>query len=153
MPPKGLALLEKLHRDKRIAASGLRPVEVGAIAPALRLLQGAKCAIARMQGPWLEESKALAAATLILADDLSLHRVGALAEPRPAPSGPASPAEFRRVLGVKASSTASPDYWDSGTAMRIASHLIDWLPRPVAAGANRPAETKGARAESELAVI
>lgn len=153
LPPKGLAMLEQLHRDKRIAASGLRPVEVGGIAPALRLLQGAKCAIARMQGPWLEESKAMTAATLILAEDLSLHRVGALAEPRPAPSGPASIAEFRRLLGAHASSTSSPDYWDSGTAMRIANHLINWLSRPVPAGANGPAEAMSPQAESELAVI
>ncbi len=153
LPPKGMAPLEKLHRDKRIAASGLRPVEVGGIAPALRLLRGAKCAIARMQGPWLEESKAMTAATLILAEDLSLHRVGALAEPRPASSGSAGIAEFRRLLGAHASSTSSPDYWDSGTAMRIASHLINWLSRPVPAGANSPAEAIRAQAESELAVV
>jgi general secretion pathway protein A len=153
LPPGGMAMIEALHRDKRIAASRLRPVEVGAIAPALRLLRGARCAIVRTQGPWLEESKALTAATLILAEDLSLLRVGAPAQQRPGPRGPASLEEFRRLLGAQRSSPPSPDYWDTGTAMRIANHLVSWLSTPDPVGAKESPQRKSAQTEPELAVV
>ncbi|MEQ1693727.1 MAG: UDP-N-acetylglucosamine 2-epimerase [Gemmatimonas sp.] len=69
----------------------------------LDLLRNSTCLVACSEGEWLDEAKLLGVPTRVF--------VG-------------SP---RHMLGAQTATSRSPEYWDTGTALRIAKHLIHWF--------------------------
>jgi hypothetical protein len=103
-------------------------VDLAGVRRSLALLRGARCLIARDAGPWLAEAKALALPALILTPKSSLESAystpSSAAAQAPADSGQMNP---KRLLEASSSVLQPPEYWDGGTASRVAGHLVAWF--------------------------
>lgn len=128
MSAKGRRLIEYSNDLKRIEASNLTLVDLAGVRRSLALLRGAKCLIARDAGDWLAEAKALALPALILTPNSSLESAYSAPGPAvaqvPSDSGRAIP---RLLLEASISVAQPPEYWDGGTASRVAAHLVTWF--------------------------
>lgn len=139
MPTDALRLLERSVYAESLKASRIVPFACNEFRQMLALLQGAKCLVSHCEGPWLEEAKLMGVPSFILPFDLAATSVAA-----PEESGPrgaqrkSSGAKLREQMGSAAAMVQSPEYWDAGTARRIATHLIGWL-----APTNKPSAPSG----------
>ncbi len=131
--PEGRRLIEYSNSARRIEASGITFVEPTGVRQSLAMLRGAKCLIARDEGAWLPEAKALAILTLVLTPRSSLESTRS-AEGAVAPEvlAESNRTDFRDVLESPVSTSQPPEYWDGGTASRIASHLVGWFSKVTA---------------------
>lgn len=131
--PEGRRLIEYSNGARRIEASGITFFEPTGVRQSLAMLRGAKCLIARDEGAWLSEAKALAILTLVLAPGSSLESSrSAGGSVTPEVLADSGRPDFRHLLESPASTTQSPEYWDGGTALRIASHLVGWFSKGAA---------------------
>jgi general secretion pathway protein A len=150
---KAVALLRQLGKEMPLLwllnSEGLRTVtqfgHVGALASAritlitatgveqaLTLMRSAKCLISTDEGPWLEEAKLLGIAALALTEGFVFESVGArrAAEAQGQPLPPTDHrARLRARMAAGAANVQAPEYWDTGTATRIAAQLIAGFPK------------------------
>ncbi|MFZ2650129.1 MAG: XrtA/PEP-CTERM system-associated ATPase [Burkholderiaceae bacterium] len=128
MRPESLRFMEYSNNAKKIDASQLTLIETTGVRQALALLRAAKCLIGRDEGAWLAEAKALAIPSLVLTPASSLEAPGCAEESVTlAMAGGSGRTRFVRMLESPGSAIQSPEYWDGGTASRIAGHLVGWL--------------------------
>lgn len=131
------SLLQSGHADA-LAAAGVKLAAASGADQALAVAQSPRCLISSDEGPWLEEAKALGIPTLALTEALTLEPAGlapASQEERATSTDPRANLLARLAAG---SETPTPDYWHTGTATRIAGHLVTCLPKPGSTAAARP---------------
>ena len=142
MRPAAIGQFESSAFAKQVKASRLLPFVSAGFRQSLALLSNSKYLIARPDGPWLEEAKLLGVSSLVLSADASLGVNGALAEKGEAAQGTA----LSRLIGTPVLTELSPQYWDAGTANRMARHLVAWFAARVDASPT-PASTAADAAE------
>ncbi len=127
LSPDGFHLVQTLHAD-RLRASRILLQEHTTVRAAFDLVRGSKCLISHDQGPWLEEARLLGLCALTLNPDLSLDPCDARRESVPdTRQADSNQARLRRLLSAATPFAQAPEYWDSGTATRIASQLVAWF--------------------------
>ena len=112
---------------KRLDAAGIRLHQHTCVRPAFEYVCGAKCLIANDEDPWLEESKLLGIPTIRLTPEMSFEPCAAQdksVENRG--QDDSNLARFKRLIRDTTLSVRPPDYWDTGTAIRIAGQLTNW---------------------------
>ena len=125
--PGGFQLVQSLHAD-RLRASRILLQEHTTIRAAFDLVRGSKCLISHDQGPWLEEARLLGVCALTLNPDFSLDPCDARRDPVPdTKQVDSNQARLHRLLSTSAPLAQAPEYWDSGTATRIAGQLVAWF--------------------------
>ncbi len=94
------------------------------------LLEKAKCLVCGPEGALVEEAASLRVPSVSLNWDASTTTLLAQADPPVKESGADKPLGMvRHQLAQAQPAQDSPAYWDSGTATRIANHLLLWLPK------------------------
>jgi hypothetical protein len=113
------------HQTHQLEVAGVRLHQQTSIRPAFDYVCDAKCLIANDEDPWLEESKLLGIPAIFVTPDLTLEPC---AEKVTTAQGlgrdDSNLARFKRSIGATVLSVRPPEYWDSGTATRIAGQLI-----------------------------
>jgi general secretion pathway protein A len=105
----------------------------------LGLLEKAKCLISGTEGLLLEEAASLRIPSVTLSLDPAAPGWHAEAgTPAKGDSADKPLALIRQQLAQAAPAPDAPTYWDSGTATRIANHLLLWLPKNDKAGLATP---------------
>ena len=130
LSPESRGHLEYSSCVEQLEAARIRLVGAAGAGQTLGILRAAKCLIAADDGPWLQEARALGLPSLVLNAAASLDSDGASAEPATVDKTSISDRKkFAQWLAAPGSSTLIPDYWDGGTAARIAAHLVGWMSR------------------------
>jgi len=131
LSPEGRSYLAYSSCVEQLEAARIRLVGDAGAGQALEILRAAKCLIATDEGPWLQDARALALPSLVLNSDASLDSDGSSGDPALLENASISDREkFAQWLAAPGLSTLTPDYWDGGTAARIAAHLVGWMSRP-----------------------
>lgn len=142
---EGRRHIEYSNCAQKIEASRVTLLEPTGVGQALAVLRAAKCLIARDDGAWLPEARSLGIPTLVLTSASSLESGGSAADPAALEILPSlTSTKFRHLLDSPGSASHAPEYWDGGTASRIAAHLVSWFSK--AAATSRPS----AQTASEL---
>ena len=130
LSPESRSHLEYSSCVEQLEAAKIRLVGAAGAGQTLEIVRAAKCLIATDDGPWLQEARALGLPSLVLNAAASLDSDGTSAEPATVDKTSISDrAKFAQWLAAPGSSTLIPDYWDGGTAARIAAHLVGWMSR------------------------
>jgi general secretion pathway protein A len=111
LPTAALRVLESSRALEHVRQAKIRLVAEEGIRQGLALVRGASCVVSGRDGPWLEESQLLGIATRVL-DNID----------EPLASGVGSLRDWMRDHA--GTSQAPPEYWNTGTATRIAGHLV-----------------------------
>ena len=129
LSPDGFQLVSSLHVDMLKASRIVLKVHA-CVRDAFALVRDAKCLISQDEGPWLEEAQLLGVCAIVLTPDLLLEPCESKRDPV-SPSLPLDTnlARFRHLLTSAAPLVQPPEYWDIGTATRIASQLVAWYAR------------------------
>ena len=94
------------------------------------LLENAKCLVSGPDSALLEEAASLHIPSVTLGWDGAAAALSAEADPPIKGGGSDKPlALVRQQVAQALPAQDSPAYWDSGTATRIANHLLLWLPK------------------------
>ena len=98
----------------------------------LGLVESAKCLVADAEGTLVEEAAALRVPTVRIAHDSRTLKIETAEESASSEGNAANPVDaVRKHLRTASPPQDIPAYWDSGTATRIANHLLLWLPNHV----------------------
>ena len=101
----------------------------------LGLLEKAKCLVCGPEGALLEEASSLRIPSVMLSHDPDTAIWLAEAGTPSKGDGAEKPLTLiRQQLAQAAPAQDAPTYWDSGTATRIANHLLLWLPKSAKVG-------------------
>ena len=95
----------------------------------LSLLERALCLFTFVDGTLVDAAAALNLPTIILGDEEEAQiRIADPSSPLTGPLGSTWHARLRDVLAKSQSVQVTPEYWHTGTASRITSQLVAWLP-------------------------
>ena len=120
--------------DRLRAAGVLLLPELGYLQQ-LGLLEKAKCLVCGPEGALLEEASSLRIPSVMLSHDPDTAIWLAEAGTPSKGDGAEKPLTLiRQQLVQAAPAQDAPTYWDSGTATRIANHLLLWLPKSAKVG-------------------
>ncbi len=127
MHPAELHQFEASSWAVQLEASRVHPVRSGGFGQALALLRNSKCVVSGLTGRWTEASRILGVANLRLESDTpdasaGLAASAAHADAMARPGG---------LFGAQTWGEPAPEYWDAGTAGRIARQLVAWFSAPV----------------------
>ena len=127
---------------EQIKGARIMAMPSGSFLQSLDLLRNSSCLVGCAGGAWLEEAKLMHVPTRVFV--ASPPRVGAMigsaiADISLRPDG----LNPQYKLGAEAAPDRSPEYWGTGTAARIARHMVRWL----TAGSSHP------KASDELSAI
>ncbi len=115
---------------ERLQAAGVVLLPESGYLQLIGLLENAKCLVCGPEGALVEEAASLRVPSVTLTWDASTTTLLAQADPPVKESGADKPLGMvRHQLAQAQPAQDSPAYWDSGTATRIANHLLLWLPK------------------------
>jgi general secretion pathway protein A len=92
----------------------------------LDLLRNSACLVGDSECPWLEEAKLMGVPTRVFVSSPALAGT-MVGSPSAAVSQRPDRSKPRYLLGAQTATSQTPEYWDTGTAERIAKHMIGWL--------------------------
>ena len=125
---EALVALKSTGQDGRLADSGVIVMPAQGYLEEIGLLQQARCLIAGSEGELVEEAVTLGVRSITLGNDRSGTPV---ADPSSIVVGrnvEQALKAVREILLTESARVDVPEYWDGGTASRIAKHLRSWLP-------------------------
>ena len=144
LSPEALRYVKTSIHGELLNASRVVLQQNTSVRQAFNLVRAAKCLISQDDGPWLEEARSLGIAALILTNEASLEPCDAKAHSSSIDgSADSSGARFKSLLGAASPMAQVPEYWDAGTATRIAGQLIAWFSKSSTAATTKssPAHT------------
>jgi general secretion pathway protein A len=125
---EALVALKSTGQEARLADSGVIVMPAQGYLEEIGLLQQARCLIAGSEGELVEEAVTLGVRSITLGNDRSGTPV---ADPSSIVVGrnvEQALKAVREILLTESARVDVPEYWDGGTASRIAKHLRSWLP-------------------------
>jgi len=125
---EALVALKATGQEARLADSGVIVMPAQGYLEEIGLLQQARCLIAGSEGELVEEAVTLGVRSITLGNDRSGTPV---ADPSSIVVGrnvEQALKAVREILLTESARVDVPEYWDGGTASRIAKHLRSWLP-------------------------
>ena len=125
---EALVALKSTGQEARLADSGVIVMPAQGYLEEIGLLQQARCLIAGSEGELVEEAVTLGVRSITLGNDRSGMPV---ADPSSIVVGrnvEQALKAVREILLTESARVDVPEYWDGGTASRIAKHLRSWLP-------------------------
>jgi len=136
-----LVALKSTGQEARLADSGVIVMPAQGYLEEIGLLQQARCLIAGSEGELVEEAVTLGVRSITLGNDRSGTPV---ADPSSIVVGrnvEQALKAVREILLTESARVDVPEYWDGGTASRIAKHLRSWLPASMRVSTARAAES------------
>jgi putative secretion ATPase (PEP-CTERM system associated) len=131
--PMGNLLLQRLQADGaagRLDAARVFCLPAQGYLQALGLLEKARCLVADTENVLVDEAAALRIPVARLSWDSANANLMADRGAGAGVEGLGKPMQIvRQYLDAASPQPDSPAYWDSGTATRIANHLLLWLPK------------------------
>jgi UDP-N-acetylglucosamine 2-epimerase len=138
LSPQSLHQIETSIHAELLKASRVVLKENTHVRQAFSLVRGAKCLVANDDGPWLEEARSLGITALVLTSDATLEPCDSAWESDPVGGAQDSVrARFARLLARAPAVVQPPEYWDAGTATRMAGQLINWFAKSAAQDSRR----------------
>jgi|UPI000691C987 general secretion pathway protein A len=125
---EALVALKSTGQEARLADAGVIVMPAQGYLEEIGLLQQARCLIAGSEGELVEEAVTLGVRSITLGNDRSGTPV---ADPSSIVVGrnvEQALKAVREILLTESARVDVPEYWDGGTASRIAKHLRSWLP-------------------------
>ena len=138
---EALVALKSTGQEARLADSGVVVMPAQGYLEEIGLLQQARCLIAGSEGELVEEAVTLGVRSITLGNDRSGTPV---ADPSSIVVGrnvEQALKAVREILLTESARVDVPEYWDGGTASRIAKHLRSWLPASMRVSTARSAES------------
>ena len=115
---------------ERLRAAGVLLLPEPGYLQLLGLLEKARCLVCGPEGALLEEAASLRIPSVTLSHDPERQAWSAQADTPSKSDGADKPlALIQQQLSHASLAQDAPTYWDSGTATRIANHLLTWLPK------------------------
>jgi UDP-N-acetylglucosamine 2-epimerase len=126
---EALLTLKMSGQDERLVDARVTLIASQGYLEELGLLQSARCLITGAEGEFLEEALSLGVRSVTLAHDTAAPAITEGSNTFVGRNVEQALAAVRDVLQSPTGRSDVPEYWDGGTANRIAKHLRSWLPQ------------------------
>lgn len=136
-----LVALKSTGQEARLADSGVVVMPAQGYLEEIGLLQQARCLIAGSEGELVEEAVTLGVRSITLGNDQSIAPTADASSIVVGRSVEQALKAVREILLTDSARVDVPEYWDGGTASRIAKHLRSWLPASMRVSTARAAES------------
>jgi len=136
-----LVALKSTGQEARLAEAGVVVMPAQGYLEEIGLLQQARCLIAGAEGELVEEAVTLGVRSITLGSDRSVAPAADASSIVVGRSVEQALKAVREILLTESARVDVPEYWDGGTASRIAKHLRSWLPASMRVSTARAAES------------